>query len=214
MREEYQAFSAAKEARARRRWSLWLGGSLAAFLLLYNPIAALLSGIRRYRALKKLQPERVGIGLLPAAPGTQAALAMRKGREDLAREALGEKVSQAAFAEDLRAEAARQKARVTQLKSAYEGLTRQFEEVRRRKPVWLARARRMIGTKGSKDAYCAAYGELSRIAGEVEGQAAVEDVLAELERPLALEETLGDMSRIEVIDREMDALKQRLRLQE
>ena len=140
----------------------------------------------------------------------KAALALRKGREDLARESLDEKLSQAALGAELRDEAAKQKIRVAQLRSAFDRLSRQFEELNRRKPMWLARARNSIGTAGSKEAYRAAYAELSRIVGESEERADVDDALAQLQRPASLDETLGELSRLEILEKEFQELKKRV----
>jgi phage shock protein A len=140
----------------------------------------------------------------------RAQLALKNGREDLAREALREQMSLEALAEDLKLEWEKQAARATELKDAYRKLERQLDDLRRRKSLWLVQAQNVLRRSHSRSSYETAYGELARMLGAVQEKSWAEAASSELDSVEKLGETLDEMDRNTLLEQRLASLKQRL----
>jgi phage shock protein A len=141
----------------------------------------------------------------------KAALALEKGREDLARAALGEKQKAAEMAEGLYAEVSQ----IEQVLRGYEAdiqrLQAKLAEARARQnaiatrlesAMTRARTREVLHGSRTEEAF-AKFELLERRADFAEGRA---DALA-LAGPKSLEEEIAELKAAEAVDAELDALK-------
>jgi phage shock protein A len=141
----------------------------------------------------------------------KAELALEKGREDLARAALGEKQKAAEMAESLHAEVAQ----IEQVLRGYEAdiarLQAKLAEARARQnaiatrlesAITRARTREVLHGNRTEEAF-AKFELLERRADFAEGRA---DALA-LTGPKSLEEEIAELKAADAVDAELDALK-------
>jgi phage shock protein A len=141
----------------------------------------------------------------------KAELALEKGREDLARAALGEKQKAAEMAESLHAEVAqieqvlrgyeadiaRLQAKLAEARARQNAIASRFESALTR-----ARANEVMHGSRAQEAF-AKFEILERRADFAEGRA---DALG-LAGPKSLEEEIAELRSVEAVDAELDALK-------
>ena len=140
----------------------------------------------------------------------RAALALKNGREDLAREALKEQMGLEALADDFKQESEKQKARVSELKGALVRLERQFQDLKRRKTMWISQVQNSLGRSSSRKAYQTAYSELARVLDVTQEKSVVETTYSEIYTTQSLEETIDEMDQKQVLEQKLTVLKQRL----
>ena len=140
----------------------------------------------------------------------RATLALKNGREDLAKEALKEQLSLEALAEDFKQEYEKQKTRVSELKGALMRLERQFEDLRRRKAMWLSQVQNSLGRSSSRTAYQTAYNELARMLDITREKSVIETTCSEIYTTESLEQTIDEMDHKQILEQRLIALKQRL----
>lgn len=170
--------------------------------------------------VKVLERKRADLDATAKAWEEKAALALGKGDEDLAREALRRKQRDSAEAESAGKARADQEAYATELERALGELEKRIADIEQKKPSLAAQLRRANEPPGEPGHVGARYGseslaELDRMArkiDEMEARVEVEDVLAdpkraEADRKLA---QLDKDSRDAGLEDELAALKKRL----
>jgi phage shock protein A len=139
----------------------------------------------------------------------QAALALKKGREELARDALKEQIGVASLAEEFRQEAEKQKARVSELKALYSQLNRDFNEIRSRQTLWLGKSKQAPGRLASK-AYRNTSEDLAQLIEGIKERYAVQDAYREIDATENLSGDLEEMNRTDLVERKLLELKKRV----
>jgi phage shock protein A len=140
----------------------------------------------------------------------RAILALKNGREELAREALREQLSFELLSDETKEEWEKQKNRVAELKSALMKLERQHEDLQRRKSLWIQQARNSLRQSRSRQLYQSTYNELLRMIEISRERSLVESTYAEVYTRENFEETLDGMEENELLEKRLIALKQRL----
>jgi phage shock protein A len=132
----------------------------------------------------------------------KAVLALQKGREDLAREALLRKQENARVAQEYLTQLEQQSTLVEKLKESLVALDRKIEEAMRKKEILLARHKRAEAAKTINQA-------LSGIDDQsaFESFAKVEDKIGKLEAEAAAESEVAALSSSKTFDEEFKALE-------
>ena len=125
----------------------------------------------------------------------KAGLALEKGREDLARAALGEKQKAAEMAESLHAE-------ISQIEQVLRGYEADIQRLQSKLAEARARTSEMLHGSRTEEAF-AKFELLERRADFAEGRA---DALS-LNGPKSLEEEIAELRAADAVDAELDAMK-------
>lgn len=148
----------------------------------------------------------------------KAALAVEKGQDDLAREALGRQAEHARYAADYRRQWEAQRDNTEKLRAALHQLSRKIEEARRKKNLLIARQRRAeaqarIHETMSGLTDTSAFETFDRMAGKVEEAEARAAAAVELGEELsgeALEKKFAALEQGQDVEQALAALKAKL----
>ncbi len=167
---------------------------------------------------KRLEKKAIEIEAEVEGWENKAVLALRSGDEDLAREALKQKMKSKQRAEDAHRQAAAAETSSEQMKEQLESFERKIDELDSRKGTLASQVRkaREVPGEGAGGAFKSeAFDELSRMGGQIEQMEAEIEAASVLEDPERADvdakfRKLEKASRGGVVEDELSALKRKL----
>lgn len=144
----------------------------------------------------------------------KAELAVTKGEDDLAKQALQRRNSYQSTADGFKTQYEEQKAQVEQLKEALEKLESKIEEAERKKDLLIARSRRADAEKKIHDTMAGigkggAFDSFDRLEDKVEEKEARAKAAAELDTD-TLEDKFAELEKEGDVDADLAALKAKM----
>jgi phage shock protein A len=150
----------------------------------------------------------------------RAVLAVKAGKDDLAREALVRKQEYDNYVKELHPQWTAQQEAVNELKETLKALQRKIEEAQRKKNILIARTRR-AETKKKLQAMTSnisdnsAFEAFDRMTAKVEHMEAEADAIAEMNRPDSADNLEAEFRKLESaddnVDRQLEELKEKLK---
>jgi len=148
---------------------------------------------------------------------SKAEIAVRKGRDDLAKEALARRNEHANLATEYKSQGEKQRQAVDTLKESLRALERKIDEAARKKNLLIARQKRALAQKqihetmaGLKDS--SAFETFERMEQKVDDTEARADAAAEMaaDSDISLEDEFAELEKEGGLDDELAALKQKI----
>jgi len=148
---------------------------------------------------------------------SKAEIAVRRSRDDLAKEALARRNEHASLAAEYKAQWEKQKQAVDTLKESLRALERKIDEAGRKKNLLIARQKRAVAQKqihetmaGLKDS--SAFETFERMEQKVDEIEARADAAAEMaaDSDVTLEDEFAELEQEGSVDDELAALKQKI----
>lgn len=164
---------------------------------------------------KKIEREYLAAQALAQEWEGKAAVALRAGKEDLAREALARKLAYEKTAANLKEELEKQTQAVTLLQQQLHALGAKIEDAKRQKDVILARQKRIEAEKHLRATTSllhvsdSAFAAFERIKGRVEDEEGILEAAKELEQQI-VEAKFAELERDTEVDIALAELKTRL----